>query len=671
MKTRILSLALTLSLVFTLIPAVNPFAVAADTFTPVTGMDMLQNILLGLNFENTLDARPWDDSHRGLETETLWGAPKIKQWHFKSIAQKGFTCVRLPISWEPHMDKDYKIDKKWMDRVAQCVDWALDEGLYVIINTHHESGLYNFMNDDQYNSAKNELTAIWSQVAERFKNYSEKLIFEPMNEPRPGSDGWFGDYKADAAGIQRISNIANKLNADALETIRKSGGNNAKRVVMLAITQADPKLIEFYEHPDDPYTMLGIFVYENDEDMLACIKAAMDRGIPVVGKEATPLTSSESQKLLWARNIAVSLSEMGVPLIWWTYGDSANGTMLLDRHTGRWLNEPLLNAVFDVYGKTSGGDFYPPAASEDGIIYTMDEFVIETFVNNGFAHGLMDSGTPIGLKDGSGLKISGRQNDWDAVDITESLFEVGGEYEISVTLRTVSGKADFKLSMGSAPYSTLTEARNADQATLKYTYKDLGCNVRIQTSGSTVDFIIESIVIRGVGGDSPATWAEDSVAAAVVEGLIPPHLQSSYAQTITRAEYCALTVALYERLAGKAITERKSFPDDNGDANIQKLYGLGIVSGSSGRFNPSGEFSRAEVAAMTVKLLEKLGKPLAASDPIFADNPSIPAWALPAVGQVQAAGLMGGVGGNRFGPAVKYDRQSAMVLSKTLHEKYR
>lgn len=169
----------------------------------------------------------------------------------------------------------------------------------------------------------------------------------------------------------------------------------------------------------------------------------------------------------------------------------------------------------------------------------------------------------------------------------------------------------------------------------------------------------------------PAVWAVDNVASAIAADLVPPQLQRQYTQTITRAEYCAMTVALYEKITKKAITERKSFPDDNGDVNIQKLYGLGIVSGSGGRFNPNGEFSRAEVAAMTAKLLAKLGKPLAASDSTFADNASIPAWALPAVGQVQAAGLMGGIGGNRFGPAVKYDRQSAMVLSKTLYEKYK
>lgn len=169
----------------------------------------------------------------------------------------------------------------------------------------------------------------------------------------------------------------------------------------------------------------------------------------------------------------------------------------------------------------------------------------------------------------------------------------------------------------------------------------------------------------------PAAWAEKSVNAAIEAGLVPEALQSRYTSYIERAEYCALTVALYEKITGKPITERKSFPDDGGDVNIQKLYGLGIISGSGGNFNPYGAFTRAEVAVITVQMLAKLGKTLPAASPNFADQASIPSWAQAAVGQMQNAGLMSGIGDQRFGSAVLYDRQSAIVLNKILYDRYK
>ena len=170
--------------------------------------------------------------------------------------------------------------------------------------------------------------------------------------------------------------------------------------------------------------------------------------------------------------------------------------------------------------------------------------------------------------------------------------------------------------------------------------------------------------------NSAHDWARESIQLACNHDLVPDGLLNHYTDTITRAEYCALTVQFYETVTGKTIAETKTF-SDTADVNVQKLGGLGIVSGSGdGTFNPDGEFSRAEVAVMTVQLLNKLGKPLPVAAPAFADNVDIPAWARGAVGQAQAAGLMSGVGDNKFGPGVKYSREQGIMLSMVLWEKY-
>jgi endoglucanase len=351
-----------------------PLSASASTFTPVTGWEMKDRLGMGINIGNTLEARPWSLSEftgNLMDLETYWGTARIEQWQFKAIAQKGFGNVRIPVSWEPHMDENLIISKQWLDRVQQCVDWALAEGLIVTLNSHHESGFYDLMHDTaRYDEARDWLLAVWGQIAERFKDYPETLIFEPMNEPRPGADGWYWCYDRFANQIPVLSRTANRLNRDVLALIRNSGGNNDRRVVALTITQADPNLIYLYEHPDDPYTMLGVFFYPGHSadyaqelNALEQIQTALGKGIPVVIKETSQLDTiaSNSERLRWARFAYAELAALGVPSMWW----NCIGTgpeELFDRATGVW-NRRMVDAFFTAYGKTPGADFPAPLAA--------------------------------------------------------------------------------------------------------------------------------------------------------------------------------------------------------------------------------------------------------------------------------------------------------------------
>ena len=168
-------------------------------------------------------------------------------------------------------------------------------------------------------------------------------------------------------------------------------------------------------------------------------------------------------------------------------------------------------------------------------------------------------------------------------------------------------------------------------------------------------------------------WAVGNIDYAISVGLVPPSLRSDYTSKITRAEVCALTVALYETITGGEITARKSFTDDGGDVNIQKLGGLGIVNGNGdGTFGPSGEFDRQTMAAITVNFVEKLtGNTLAESTATFTDISKAEGWAQGHIGKVQKAGLMNGSGDGTFDPLTKLDRQMAISLMKNLYEKYK
>ena len=160
----------------------------------------------------------------------------------------------------------------------------------------------------------------------------------------------------------------------------------------------------------------------------------------------------------------------------------------------------------------------------------------------------------------------------------------------------------------------------------------------------------------------------ENVNTAVEAGIVPETLQSAYTQATTRAEFCALAVELYETVLGTEITERATFSDTT-DVNVEKMAGLEVVNGvGDGKFDPNASLTRQEAAAMLARLANVMEKPLTSGTASFADNASISSWAVEAVGQVQASGIMNGVEGNRFAPADPYTREQSIVTMLRLYD---
>lgn len=226
-------------------------------------VDFAANMKMGWNLGNTLDAT--DGS--GLGSETSWGQPEATQELIRYIKEAGFTTIRIPTSWHNHMVNGV-IDSAWMDRVQQVVDWSMDAGLYVILNSHHD----NVKNKGYYPAAEYEensitfLTNVWTQVAERFKDYDEHLVFESMNEPRlrDTAKEWY--FAADdAEGIACIKLIV-EYNQLFVDTVRKSGGYNETRFLMVpsAIASPDNAMNSAFEMPKDTienHLILSVHAY--------------------------------------------------------------------------------------------------------------------------------------------------------------------------------------------------------------------------------------------------------------------------------------------------------------------------------------------------------------------------------------------------------------------------
>ena len=105
-----------------------------------------------------------------------WGNPKTTKSMIDTVKAAGFNAVRIPVSWNDHMNGD-TIDSAWMDRVNEVVDYAIDNGMYVILNVHHDD--YTWLNPSKADESKVKarLTKIWEQIASRFKDYDEHLLF--------------------------------------------------------------------------------------------------------------------------------------------------------------------------------------------------------------------------------------------------------------------------------------------------------------------------------------------------------------------------------------------------------------------------------------------------------------------------------------------------------------
>ena len=163
----------------------------------------------------------------------------------------------------------------------------------------------------------------------------------------------------------------------------------------------------------------------------------------------------------------------------------------------------------------------------------------------------------------------------------------------------------------------------------------------------------------------PSYEVIEDVYSAIEEGLVPQSLQSRYDEHLTRVEFCALAVALYEKCTGSEIPERKAF-DDTDDVNVEKAAAIGVVNGvGNNKFDPEGVFSQEQAATILARLAAAIGKPLVKETTDF-DNQAISPWALDSVRQVLAEGIM--YVESAFLPKTYFDRQAGIVSILRLYE---
>ncbi|MFE9445055.1 cellulase family glycosylhydrolase [Streptomyces sp. NPDC006602] len=213
---------------------------------PARAMDAVAAMQPSWNLGNTLDAIP---------DETSWGNPKATRELFETVRAQGYRSVRIPVTWTDHQSATapYTIDATYMSRVKQVVDWALADGLYVVLNVHHDSWQWISKMPTDHDNVLARFNAGWTQISSTFRDEPRTLLFESVNEPS-------FDNATDAQKMQ----LLNELNTSFHKVVRSSGGGNTNRLLALptpACTPSQPFM-------DDLSTTIGAL---HDSNLVATV----------------------------------------------------------------------------------------------------------------------------------------------------------------------------------------------------------------------------------------------------------------------------------------------------------------------------------------------------------------------------------------------------------------
>lgn len=287
MKKRFLHLFSLMLAVLMLIPCVGSAeeAEAVDNGVMREGLTALEATRLmgnGINLGNTLEAC---DNNVGIKTntplsyETHWGQPKTTQAMIDGMKAAGFDTIRIPVAWmtnATHLyEGDYTIDADYMDRVEEVVRYARKAGMYVIINDHWDGGWYGMFGSESAETralAMEAYKGMWQQIAERFRDYSDYLIFESANEELGGRfDENSPLYCSDSVVTYLTDDeryaLTNEINQTFVDVVRATGGNNATRFLLIAgystdINQTCDDRFQMPKDTADSKLMVSVHYYD-------------------------------------------------------------------------------------------------------------------------------------------------------------------------------------------------------------------------------------------------------------------------------------------------------------------------------------------------------------------------------------------------------------------------
>lgn len=342
----------------------TPTAVTGEKITS-SAAELVSQMKIGWNLGNTLDATGGE----GLASETSWGNPVTTKAMIDEVKEAGFNVLRVPVSWGNHVDEDFNIDGAWLDRVQEVVNYGIENDMFVILNTHHEEW---YMPDNAHADEDiKHLEKLWTQIAGRFKDYGEKLLFEGVNEPRLRGSGveWVGNAES--------REVVNRYAETFVKAVRATGGNNSDRSLFVSpyaasSMSANLKALRIPENAGNiivsvhaylPYDFAlntqGTAFYENDgsiDNLMKDIKATfLDKNIPVVITEFGVLNKGNVDgRLQCIEDYLTAAKAIKVPCVWWdnnAKSGAGENFGLLNRAEGGWYFPEVIKKIQSIIGE--------------------------------------------------------------------------------------------------------------------------------------------------------------------------------------------------------------------------------------------------------------------------------------------------------------------------------
>lgn len=329
-------------------------------------MRFTENLGNGINIGNSLDATGVQRHRPDASVEyyeTYWNNPLITGELFAAVSEAGFKSVRIPVTWDEHIDAEGNIAAEWMDRVQEVVDMALAEGLYVILDTHHETWLNLELDREEEICAK--LEKVWTQIAQRFRDYDEHLLFEGMNEPRLRDT----EYEW-TEGTEDLRAMTNRLNRIFVDSVRAVGGGNKERYLLICpyANRYETEALEALEYIEG-HTIVSVHAYipysftdgdasnntfdvdnKNDTEKIDTLfewlkNNYVERNIQVIITEFGCVDKdNEEERLEWLQYYLSRANESGVHCFWW---DEGSRRRLIDRENLEWKEEAIVKMLLE------------------------------------------------------------------------------------------------------------------------------------------------------------------------------------------------------------------------------------------------------------------------------------------------------------------------------------
>ena len=344
----------------------------------LTTMELVRDMGIGINLGNTFEScGSWITGNTPTSFETAWGSPVITEAMIAGMADAGFGVLRIPVAWSNMMGDDYTISEAYIERVTQVVDMALANEMYVIINIHWDGGWW-----EKFSTEKEECmyryTRMWTQLCDAFGAYGDRLMFESLNEEGCWNDIW--NRYGGTSGKSTAYALLNEINQTFVDIVRASGGNNAKRHLLIAGYATDITLTcdPLYEMPSDPagrmavsihyYTPVGFCILEQDESwgkvqtkwgsdsdiselngyMRQLYDTFIANGIPVIMGEYGCVTKNKTPEQI--RNFLTTVCETAYdagicPVLWDINFTEDASWSIYNRNTGK-MNDSALAEKF-------------------------------------------------------------------------------------------------------------------------------------------------------------------------------------------------------------------------------------------------------------------------------------------------------------------------------------